>query len=396
MDLLADKQLPVKLLVECLNSDPPDDPDECQQEWERLEEAHGPNLYRDLLYLLTNLEFEPDEAREQWDRILAHRAKLRRTLQRDPGLQVAVADYFTNINFHYRDFVLVNVHRLLAKERSALLDDLTGLYNRRFFNQALAREVAQAERCGLGFALMVLDLDHFKIYNDTFGHQAGDKALVETARILTSISRTEDHVVRYGGEEFVVLLPRTDREQAYLAAERYRQAVRDHYFSGQEQCPDGNLTATVGLATFPHDARDGLTLFQKADEALYRGKAGGRNMVACWASEKRAHPRFPAALDMFLHYPGQEQSTAGPFRVKDISLSGIGCQAPQAEEMGQAVEVILRPLTDGPELQLDAHVVRVIRQNRNRFLLGLEFQPSDQNTQSALADLVGSQVALLH
>jgi diguanylate cyclase (GGDEF)-like protein len=166
------------------------------------------------------------------------------------------------------------------KEKQAELavrDGLTGLYNRRAFGELLAQAVAREDRQGGRFALLLLDLDHFKKLNDTYGHPAGDAALRGAAEVLKRHLRRGDQAARYGGEEFVAILPGTDDGGARHLAERVREAVQKHriVFEGARI----TLTASFGYAVWPGDGKDAEALLAAADRALYAAKEGGRNRV---------------------------------------------------------------------------------------------------------------------
>ncbi|MGQ0604726.1 MAG: GGDEF domain-containing response regulator [Anaerolineales bacterium] len=172
----------------------------------------------------------------------------------------------------------------LAKQSElALRDGLTGLRNRRAFDARLDEEMRRALRYQHPFALLMLDIDHFKDYNDTHGHPQGDQLLRELAGVFQNGVRGSDVVARYGGEEFAIILTETDRESAYLAAEKIRAAVSAGPFSQTEAQPDRHVTVSLGLATFPEDAADVEALVKRADEALYRAKRSGRNRVVVYS-----------------------------------------------------------------------------------------------------------------
>jgi diguanylate cyclase (GGDEF)-like protein len=158
-------------------------------------------------------------------------------------------------------------------------DGLTTLYNHRYFRKALGKEMARAHRHERTFSLVFIDVDHFKKYNDTHGHLAGDEVLTGLARLLKEGSRAESVVARYGGEEFVVLLPETDKNGARTFAESMRTKIEEYPFKGRETQPLGKVTVSMGVAAFPDDAKDENTLIDKADEALYEAKQSGRNTV---------------------------------------------------------------------------------------------------------------------
>ncbi|HEY1277438.1 MAG TPA: diguanylate cyclase [Thermoleophilaceae bacterium] len=162
-------------------------------------------------------------------------------------------------------------------ERQAVTDELTGLFNRRRFQEAMATEVERSKRFGQPVGLVLLDLDDFKTVNDTYGHQQGDLVLREVARVLRETSREIDEPARYGGEELAVVLPGTDLEGAYNLAERVRAGIEA--LSLPLLDGDGSLrvTASFGVATLPGSADDMRGLVAAADEALYRAKRAGKN-----------------------------------------------------------------------------------------------------------------------
>ncbi|MBP2673842.1 MAG: response regulator receiver modulated diguanylate cyclase [Deltaproteobacteria bacterium] len=172
---------------------------------------------------------------------------------------------------------LSEINAFLAERANR--DGLTGLYNHRYFQEALARETALCERHGRDLSLIFGDVDHFKRFNDMRGHQTGDMALFKIAAILQKCVRISDVVARYGGEEFVVLLPDTTKEDARVVAEKIRAAIESHPFPGGEHQPGGKLTISLGLSSFPEDGRDPDTLIKGADSALYAAKSGGRNVI---------------------------------------------------------------------------------------------------------------------
>ncbi|WP_009631638.1 diguanylate cyclase [Synechocystis sp. PCC 7509] len=170
-----------------------------------------------------------------------------------------------------------------ALKNLAILDELTGLYNRREFNSQLKNELERSGRFGHYFSLLMLDIDYFKKLNDTYGHQVGDLALQTIAALLKQEFRALDVVGRYGGEEFVVILPETSAFSAYTVAERIRQLISNSaLFTNEQQTI--NVTISGGVATFPIDGGTQEALIYAADQALYAAKRSGRNQIIMYGS----------------------------------------------------------------------------------------------------------------
>jgi len=165
-------------------------------------------------------------------------------------------------------------------ERLSVTDELTGLANRRRLTVELERELRRSDRHGHTFAILMLDVDRFKKFNDTWGHPAGDVVLKRVANTLRECVRDVDTVARYGGEEFMVILPETPAAEAARVAERIRAGTERDRFTPEGAKADLNITVSVGYAVFPEHAETPDALVEAADQALYRSKASGRNRVS--------------------------------------------------------------------------------------------------------------------
>jgi diguanylate cyclase (GGDEF)-like protein len=181
---------------------------------------------------------------------------------------------------HERTHELAEANARLAQ--LAVTDGLTGLYNHRHLHERLALEVERSQRSGLPLSLLMLDVDHFKLFNDTFGHPAGDEVLRQLARVLNDARRANDVVARNGGEEFALILVDTAKFTAAKVAERVRERVFAHDFAeaahGSSRAAS-KITVSLGVATFPDDGSDAEALVRAADTALYAAKRAGRNRV---------------------------------------------------------------------------------------------------------------------
>jgi len=187
------------------------------------------------------------------------------------------------------------IHRLLVH------DELTGLLTSKSFFSELRREAARAEDEQMPFCVLMMDIDHFKEVNDTYGHLAGSETLEEVGAVIRKSLRAGDVGARFGGEEFAAFLLDADYTQGMIAAERVRSAIEKHEFPaarrrGTEPPPTHRITISLGVASFPEDGRDPIQLVEMADSALYRAKRNGRNQVCSYrltatADVVRLHPR---------------------------------------------------------------------------------------------------------
>ncbi len=179
---------------------------------------------------------------------------------------------------------LANVQMYKRMEMMATTDGLTGLVNHRRFKELLDEALARAERFGRKVSVLMVDADHFKTVNDTYGHPVGDLVLKRIAKILGEEARRTDVVARYGGEEFVLVLDETEHEGAFMVAERIRQRIEREVIQGE--FGRVRVTASLGLCTWPEQAKSRQDLLERADQALYDAKRKGRNQVGVYSSSR--------------------------------------------------------------------------------------------------------------
>jgi len=160
-------------------------------------------------------------------------------------------------------------------------DYLTSLWNHGYFQYLLHNEVEKAKANRSPLSLLVIDIDDFKIYNDTLGHQEGDKILKNLAALLRNQSRKMDLVCRYGGEEFTIILPHTDKKEAFMIAERLRLDIQKYPFLNEDVFPNKQMTVSLGLATFPENGQLPAELISSSDKSLYQAKNKGKNKTCC-------------------------------------------------------------------------------------------------------------------
>jgi diguanylate cyclase (GGDEF)-like protein len=234
--------------------------------------------FQALSLVLADLSVPEKRARVTFEKLRAHQIRLREALGRFVGIKAAAMDYLENVELALglRDDESALTYSQLAQ--MAFQDQLSGLANFRYFTTRFNEEIKRAERYKQLLSILMIDLDRFKKFNDTHGHLAGNKALEHVAAILKAGVRETDLVARYGGEEFAVILPQTGKHDALTLAEELRRRIETKPVEIPDTGPVA-LSASLGLATFPRDARSAEALVAGADIALYSAKKAGRNRV---------------------------------------------------------------------------------------------------------------------
>jgi len=293
--------------------------------------GHSDTFYSGLLELFIHLSVSEEIAKAHWQRILENYNFLAKSLNRNVGLRVAIFDYFINLNKALDNPILVEIHLFKENERLAMLDGLTGLFNRRYFDINVVKEFRRAKRYNKDCSLLLLDLDNFKKINDTKGHLFGDMVLKNLAAVLISTSREEDILCRYGGEEFIVILPETAANGALCYGERLRLNLQSAPFFQEH-----GITVSGGVASFPLGGDSPYEVLDIADKALYRAKAKGKDMIISGVGDKRREKRYPIKLKLSC------QSLALAFTpnttihalTQDISFSGARVSMDANYEVG--------------------------------------------------------------
>jgi len=302
-----------------------------------------------------------------------HRARMQTALGRDPGLAVAAIDFLTNVRPMLTNPTVVELSDLERTRRTAITDPLTGLFNRRHFQGALEGEIRRSLRYSLGLSLIMLDLDDFKSVNDLYGHPFGDLVLCRVGRSVVRAIREFDVPCRFGGEEFAIILPETDRLGALAVGERLRrrleresvrEAVRDRVVA---------LTVSGGVACFPEDGTSSADLIANADRALYRAKNEGKNRVVIYHDERRRAVRFPAERATSVSVAAARGDGPRPAEVINLSSTGALLEAVGSPPALEAVEVAFGETSPLPVVA--GRVVRVERDSgdADRVKLAIEF-----------------------
>ncbi|HEX4633365.1 MAG TPA: GGDEF domain-containing protein [Gemmatimonadales bacterium] len=233
---------------------------------------------------IADLGLPKREARRIWRESARHRRALVRVLGRDVGARVALLDYLLNVRAETIDATVVDKSALGSLHHQAISDVLTDLYDRRYFDQALARETERCRRYGTPVSVFLIDLDDFKDINDRFGHQAGDEVLRQMGVLIRAHVRGADIPCRVGGDEFAIILTDTPQAEALLMAQRLRLGVYNWFSTQEVHGRMLNLTLSGGVATMPLDADGADELYAGADLALYEAKRRGANQISAVAS----------------------------------------------------------------------------------------------------------------
>lgn len=279
-----------------------------------IKKKFGDAVYSKFLFLITQLDFSPKEAIKHYEKIKEHHKMLKSLLKREIDIRVAVADYFVSNN-QIKEPMVLEIHLFKKAFEAGVKDMLTDLYNYTFFKGAFPHELAHCKRYFQPLSVIFFDIDDFKKLNDEYGHEEANICLKELGTIIKKCLREMDIPFRYGGEEFLILLPKTDKFGALAVAERIRKRTMESTF-GDFQI---KMTLSGGVASFPVDDPEGNSLVSKADEAMYRAKAKGKNRVELFSCEKRAYERIEDKFGGFISFNKYTSTVLG----KNLSAGGF-------------------------------------------------------------------------
>jgi diguanylate cyclase (GGDEF)-like protein len=239
-----------------------------------VREKRGDVFYSDLLYAISHHYFAPEIAKPLWEKVLTHKLLISEKLGRNVRIAVATLDYFSNITAEMSSATLISESHVSELTDLSMRDGMTGLFNHTSCYELLDLEFRRNRRHGIGVSVILLDIDDFKSVNDRGGHQEGDRILIELAAALTEEVREMDICCRFGGEEFVAILPfANDPDEACAIAERIRTRVASISSSG------GRITVSIGVAVCDGATGTPRALIERADRALYQAKTTGKNRV---------------------------------------------------------------------------------------------------------------------
>ena len=342
---------------------------------EALIAQQGNGVYSYIFQILTNLDLPPAEAEQHWNHIISHNRTLSAAIGREVNLRTAVCDYFCSINKSLHNPKIIEIHLFEKAAKASTFDNLTGLLNRNAFDEMLSREISRAKRHDSSLTLLFLDLDDFKRVNDTLGHIAGDEVLKKVAQLIMVEKRSEDIGARYGGEEITVLLPETSKAEGWLIGERIRQRVEETEIRYEGKSI--KMTLSGGLASFPIDAGDGLTLLKNADKAMYRAKSFGKNNISFYSMDKRRNIRVEYSTSVEIQELGIHKKPIFTATTKSLSIGGILLESNDPLETGAKIQINISLSQDTPLLIIGT-VVRSEKMDSGSHEISIAFIDSDK------------------
>ncbi len=349
--------------------------------------AEGVAVLKIVFRLLAGIDVAPDKCAFHWEKTQLHRQILSEVLGRNIDITAALCDYLQTRTRYLSHPRLIEASQYDTLLHESIIDKLTGLFNRPYFDETLNQQVSLASRYHQDFTILFLDIDNFKDVNDNHGHLAGDEALKAIAQVILAEKRDSDIAARFGGEEFVLLMTHTDNVSAYIFAERLRKKIELLEISYHEHV--FKLTVSGGIATFPSNSQNPKELLQMADSAVYLAKGAGKNSIALFKQEKRKYLRVKIhqpVLAKELDFAPSMDSTGIS---KDICIGGLLFENNAPLPLGALIKVKV-PVHDGETVMLIGTVVRIEEIENGRYDIGMttSFKEMDKIANNEIAGML--------
>ena len=338
------------------------------QELNHLVERQGAIACKVIFQSLTSLDIPPDTAAQYWQKVLQHRQELGQLLARKVDLMMAMCDFLRTSTTYLVNPRLVDASTFERVIHETMYDGLTGLFNRPYFDEAFEQQISLAKRYNTDLSVLFLDVDNFKEINDTLGHLVGDNALKKIGAIIKNAKRESDIASRFGGEEFVLLMPHTEIVNAFIVGERIRKEVEQEEFSAHGQ--SYRLTISGGLASYPLNATDPKTLLHLADSATYLAKGAGKNNISLYKKDKRRYLRVKLSHPVLIKELGFEESRTYAGTSKDICIGGILFENDGPLPIGAHIQICV-PVNSESPLMLIGTIVRVEAFSEKNYEIGM-------------------------
>jgi diguanylate cyclase (GGDEF)-like protein len=328
------------------------------------------SVYQSIFKIVANMDIGLKEAESCWAKIIKHKESLKEKFGKEANLKTAIFDYFLTVEDKISDYRIISEVKLKQLIEASLHDELTHLYNRRFMYEILTREIARADRYKQKISVLLLDIDNFKDFNDNYGHLIGDFVLKEFANILKNNFRSVDFITRYGGDEFVTILPETDTSGALIVSRRISKIVSKTIFKSSNKLKL-KMTISGGVASFPDDGDSAKDLLNKADMANYRAKREGKNRIYPFFVERRRFKRINIKWTVkFSIVKGRRHTVASS---KNISASGILFETNKSIPIDSVLKIRIKAPKLKKEMKLIGKVVRIEEIADKRFEIGVQF-----------------------
>ncbi len=338
----------------------------------------------------TSLDLSPQESSRLWKKAIAHSEEMRRRLNRDVSIITAMNDLLDLLGKNDIKKQIIETRKLEKILANTTKDSLTGLYNRTYFNEIYRQQVHFSQRYQNSLSILFLDIDNFKHINDTYGHAIGDSALKTVASVINATKRNSDISARFGGEEFILLMPQTTSSNACLVGERIRKEIEKTSFlcNGKRF----HLTISGGVASSPQHAQTAEELIIMADSALYLAKGAGKNTIRKFKEEKRRYLRMPLCEPIIVQELDFEHSKSYSGISKNISMGGMLFQCPKAIPTDTLLKLSI-PVHKTDPLFLIGRVLRVNKTNEKNFDIGLSisFQEMAQKANNEIASFLKAE-----
>lgn len=361
------------------------DDDDFIDEINELVEKKGEDIYRAAIQILTDFDLDSGEAKKCWVDIITHRENISNVLDRKISLMTAISDYLSSYKKSLNDHKLVEINVYEKAIKESTHDKLTGLFNKVYFRNALNQHLSLAKRNNTDLSVLFLDIDDFKGINDTLGHHSGDVILKKIAQIISQGLRESDTAARFGGDEFVILMPNTYKTNAFLLSERLRENIQQKSIKIQDKSIQ--ITVSGGVASFPADARKADNLLNLADSALYRAKGAGKNSISLFKEDKRRFLRIKFNSAIQVKKMGFNHTRILSGTSKDISIGGILFENKELLPIGTKIQVSIPITEDSDPLLLIGTVVRVEAFGPDKFDIGmiLSFKEMEQTAKDEIS-----------
>lgn len=373
-----------KVLKICLNSS---DDNILLKDLQSLIDVEGDMTYPVIFSLLANLKLSQEEAKLHWFQLLAHREGLLGLVKRPMTLVTVLCDYLASRDDLEINPKLVDIKSFEHVIRTSTHDALTGLLNRNYFQDTLGHQLAQTQRFDSNLSLLFIDIDDFKEINDEFGHVVGDNVICRVAEIIKDEIRQSDLAIRYGGEEFVVLMPGTASIDALVLAERIRTNIAESVLV--TDTGDIRMSISGGVATYPVEAKNGEELVYFADSALYLSKGAGKNRISVFKEDKRRFMRIEVSEPVRIRPLDFNSVEEFSGISKDIGIGGILFENNFPFDLGTKVQLTIR-LNQKDLTLLIGTVVRVELVGKDLFDIGmaLSFKELDKIVRSEITKVL--------